>query len=173
MKTGLSVIAIFLFFSLPAFSQLNTQAVVNATGNSATNSGLTLEWSVGEMSLVTTTESVSNKFVLTNGFLQPNRVSKNQDLPAFGADEITVLPNPTHGQCAVKIETKQQGVITIAVHDANGKKLLAKKTVSFVGPLVERLDLSAQPSGTYVVQITLTPIAGFIGKSGSVHILKL
>ena len=173
MKTGLSVIALMVFFSLPAFSQLNTQTVVNTAGNSAASNALILEWSVGEMSLVTTTESVSNKFVLTNGFLQPNRVSKNQDLPAFGADEITVLPNPTQGHCAVKIETRQQGVVTIVVSDVNGKKILARKTVSFVGPVIERFDLTSQPQVTYIIQITLTPLAGFIGKTGSVQVVKI
>lgn len=173
MKTKLSVAAFLLVFSLPAYSQLNTPSVVNATGSSGSKDGITLDWSVGEMSIVSTTESRSDKLVLTNGFIQPVMVSKHQNLPAFGADEITVLPNPTHGNCVVKIETKQQGTITIVVQDAYGKNVATKRTVSFVGPVVERINLTAQPAGTYLIQITLTPLPGFIGKSGSLSVVKI
>ena len=173
MKTKLSVAALLLIASLPAYSQLKTAVVVNATGNSYTNGSVTLDWSVGEMSIVNTAESVSDKLVLTNGFIQPVMVSKHQDLPSFGSDEVTILPNPTHGNCAVKIETGQQGTIAIVVYDQQGKKVTAKRTISFVGPVVERIDLTTQPAGTYVIQVTLTPLAGFRGKTGAFTVVKI
>lgn len=169
----LSVLLLVMLFSAAGYTQSITPAVMNATGGSYAGNGLQLTWSVGEMALVTTMDPPTHRIVLTNGFLQSERVSKHQDMHFFGADEITLLPNPTYGKFAVRIETSQQGRVAIDVFDVNGKRIDTKRTANFVSPLVEKFDLTLHPSGTYLVQVTLTPLPGSSGKTGLFRIVKI
>lgn len=50
-------------------AQTVTPAIVNVSGNTYTDSGITYEWSVGEMALVETL--MNTKGSITNGLLQP------------------------------------------------------------------------------------------------------
>lgn len=169
----LSVLFPVLLFSAAGYTQSITPDVMNVAGGSFAGNGLQLHWSVGEMALVTTMDPPTRRLVLTNGFLQSERVSKHQDMQFFGADEITLLPNPTYGKFDVRIETGQQGRVTIDVFDVNGKRILTRRTANFVSPLVEKFDLTPQPSGTYLVQVTLTPLPGSSGKTGLFRIVKI
>lgn len=173
MKTKLSVVFLLLLFSAAGYSQSVTPTVINSTGGSFAGNGLQLQWSVGELALVNTMDPPTHRLVLTNGFLQSERVSKHQDLHFFGTDEITILPNPTYGKFAVRIETKQQGRVAIDVFHVNGKRIVTRRTANFVSPLVEKFDLTPQPSGTYLVQVTLTPLPGSSGKTGLFRIVKI
>ena len=173
MKPKLSVLSLLLLFSLAGNTQAITPAVVNTTGNSYANNGLLLDWSVGELALVNTMDLQTHRLVLTNGFIQSERVSKHQELQFFGADEITILPNPTFGKFEVKMETKQQGRVSIDVFDVNGKRILTRRTANFASPLVEKFDLTSQSSGTYLVQVALTALPGFSGKTGLFRLVKI
>ncbi|HEV7329801.1 MAG TPA: T9SS type A sorting domain-containing protein [Flavisolibacter sp.] len=173
MKLNLSVLSLLLLFSSAGYAQSITPAVVNATGNNFAGSGLLLDWSVGELALVNTMDPQTHRLVLTNGFIQSERISKHQDLQFFGADEITILPNPTYGKFEVKIETKQQGRVAIDVFDVNGKRIFTRRTANFASPLIEKFDLTPQTSGTYLVQVTLQPLPGFSGKTGLFRVVKI
>jgi gliding motility-associated-like protein len=64
---------LFILFITFAFKSSRAQtispAVVNAAGNTYTDSGITYEWSVGEMTLVET--MINANAGITNGLLQP------------------------------------------------------------------------------------------------------
>lgn len=173
MNSKLSVLSFLTLISLAGYAQSNTPAVVNSTGSSYVKDGLLLDWSVGEMALTTTMDPQKHQLVITNGFLQSERVSRHQDMSFFGEDEITILPNPTNGRFDVKIETRQQGRVAIDVFNVNGKRIVTRRTANFAPPLVEKFDLTGQPAGTYLIQVTLTPLPGSSGKTGLFRIVKI
>jgi hypothetical protein len=173
MKTRLTFLSLLLVFSLSGYSQSISTFVVNATGSSDTKNGLMLDWSVGEVALVNTMDYQMHRFILTNGFLQSEYTAKVPGSSFFGAGEVSILPNPTNGKFTVRIENKQQGKVAIDVFDVNGKRIFAGRTAHGSSVIIEKFDLTAQTAGTYLVQVTLTPLIGLAGKTAVFRLVKI
>jgi len=157
---------------LPAKSQLISSSVINSTGNSYSQGLYRFEWSVGELAVVQPMRAENGLLVLTNGFLQPN-------LPwfipvlTFTDDEIKISPNPTYNKIEIKLQTIQQGMVTISLYSPGGQLLHSVKKVCSGVPDREQVDLSSFTAGTYVVKVELDPKAGSLPKTGSYKIVKL
>lgn len=67
-------ILIILFGIKSSQAQTVTPAIVNVSGNTYTDSGITYEWSIGEMALVET--MTNTKGSITNGLLQPEALGQ-------------------------------------------------------------------------------------------------
>ena len=173
MKTKLTFCALLLSLTLVGYSQSMTPTVVNAGGTSYADSSISVEWSIGEVAVVSTMTSVDKRFVFSNGFLQSDLSCKDKDSNSFTTDEITVLPSPTYGQLEVWIDTRPQGSLLIAINNAAGKEVYSQKTTSYGNHVTERFNLKAQPSGTYFVQVTLLPAPGFTTKRGAYRVVKI
>lgn len=66
--------------------------------------------------------------------------------------EIAIYPNPTQGKLTVKVANMPQEVKgQLALYDLNGRLILQKESMGHSN----ELDISMQPSGTYVMQITV------------------
>src|SRR5687768_4586359 len=94
---------IFLFTSLAGYSQ-SVHAIINSNGNSFKKDHLSIEWSIGEMSLVNTLQATDGSQIITNGFLQPFVMTYTPG-PSFDVGEIRILPNPTRGKLEVNLLT--------------------------------------------------------------------
>jgi len=65
---------------------------------------------------------------------------------------ITIYPNPTRGMLTVKFsDLPQDAVSSITLFDMQGKIITQQQSLSDEN----RLDISAQPVGTYIMQITV------------------
>lgn len=176
MKRLLIINLVFLFVLQYGQAQTITPAVLNSTGGSSTEGFYTVDWSVGELTLVNTLQSVDGTLIVTNGFFQPHAWNKTPDEKngsTFTADEVTLLPNPTYGNLEVLFHTKQQGTLSIIAYDYAGRELCKKKVVSYGMGGTEKLDLTAQPKGTYLIRIALTPAPGSVFKSITYKIVKI
>jgi hypothetical protein len=83
------------------------------------------------------------------------------------------LPNPTYDKVEINFLTIQQGVLHIAIFDANGKNIISRKTVSYGIGSIERFNLTGLASGTYFINIELNPVPGSVKKTGNYKIIKL
>ena len=173
MKTKLLAVPLFLIIFFSGYSQPTTPSVVNAAGSSASNGSFSIDWSIGEPALINTMEAPNGKFVITNGFLQADKWDKNKSLLLFTKEEVTVLPNPTKGKMEVWINSSQKGALTIALHDAAGREIYKKKVENYGSLLVEKFDLTSKPSGTYVLNISLSLLSGSDTKRGAYPIIKM
>src|SRR4051812_9032787 len=61
---------LLIIFILLCYSNLKSQALIGTSGNNITNSNITIEYAIGEVS-TTTLQSGSSYFALTQGLLQP------------------------------------------------------------------------------------------------------
>jgi hypothetical protein len=173
MKTKLTFCALLLNLTLIGYSQSMTPTVVNAGGKTYTDSSISIEWSIGEVAVVNTMTSVDKRFVFSNGFLQSELSCKDKDNYSFTADELTVLPSPTHGKLDVWIDTRQQGNLLIGINNAAGKEICSRKVSSYGTHVTEHFNLTTQPSGTYFVHVTLLPAPGFTTKRGAYRVVKI
>ncbi|MEZ4790430.1 MAG: LamG-like jellyroll fold domain-containing protein [Flavobacteriales bacterium] len=75
------------------------------------------------------------------GINEPNRM----------LNDIHVYPNPTEGTFTVELEL--QGIITIVAHDNRGRQVLNQTFMAQGMKTTRLIDLSLQPTGTYILQI--------------------
>lgn len=67
--------------------------------------------------------------------------------------ETTVFPNPNHGAFKVSFENAQKSNVTISIADKNAVVVYEEKLNDFKGKYEKEIDLSAQPKGTYYLNI--------------------
>jgi len=171
MRT-LTLLSALILINVSARSQ-SVSSVINCTGNSYSQGYYSIDWSVGELALVNTMQS-SGYAIITNGLLQPNLSDYNNDARRyFTKDEITIMPNPTHGKIEVNFTTPQQGNLYLYVYDVNGKLLTTDKLLLSGTMISKFVDLSTFASATYLLKVELKPAPGSVSKSGSYKIIKL
>ena len=173
MKYPISIIFLFLLVWQQGHTQAITPSVLNSSGGSYAQGIYSIDWSVGELSLVTTMKADAKNLVVTNGFFQPNAIwDKKWYEDNFTAAEITILPNPTYASFDVQFHTRQQGTITLIVYDVMGRELLRKKGVGYGTETTEKINLAAQPAGTFFLHIVLEPAPGSVAKRQTFKIVK-
>jgi len=172
MKT--LALAALILLTATVRSQSISSYVINSSGNHYSQGYYNIDWSIGELALVGS--MVNNEgLIVTNGFLQPN-LSDHADSNSrrqFTSDEITIMPNPTHGRIEVNFSTQQKGTLKLFLYDANGKLLTTDRLLNS-GILISKfIDLTSFTSGTYFLKIELNAFAGSVSKTGSYKIIKL
>lgn len=75
---------------------------------------------------------------------------------------MDLYPNPTFNDLRISLNTSISKVYNIRLLDINGKVWIHKSILSISGTSVEKLDVSALPSGRYIVDIT--DGTGFLSK---------
>ena len=174
MKRQIFSLLIFLLACNYGHTQAITPSVINSSGGNTTQGFYSIDWSVGELALVTMMQSGNNNLIVTNGFFQPNGSWANKSsVDSFTTNEVTILPNPTYRTIDVKFYTRQQGTISMIVYDVIGREVLRKKAVSFGTESVERVDLVSQPQGAYFLHIILEPAPGSVAKRKTYKIIKI
>jgi hypothetical protein len=170
MKTHLLWVISFIT-SLTGYAQ-SVQSVINSSGGGFKQDHLSIEWSIGEMSLVHTSQASNNSQFITNGFLQPFVMAYTPG-PAFESSEVRILPNPTRGKVEINLLTLSKGTVRIYVYDANGKTILSKQSYSYGIGLIENVDLTMAAMGTYFIKIEIIPEPSSHPKMGTYKVLKL
>ena len=163
---------LILLLHLSAKSQLVSSSVTNSAGNSFTNGVYSFDWSVGEAAIVEPMQASNGLIVLTNGLLQPN-IPKTIPVLSFTDSEIKISPNPTYNYIDIKLTTFHKGDLIINVYDAGGKLLYSTKKMYGGIPDSEKIDLSTNVAGTYLLKIFLDPKPGSLPKTGSYKIIKI
>lgn len=149
--------------------------VINVAGGTFKQGYYSLDFSIGEATLINTMKSPSGNFFLTNGFLQPYIFGFNDpsDNPHFNDDEVRTYPNPTFGAFEINIFTKQQGKVRVYLFDRLGKVVFTRESQTFGFGWRERVDLTGQVNGMYMLKVELFPDDGTPAKKGSYKIIKV
>src|SRR5690348_2304152 len=117
-------IALVFVISGNVVAQSIGPSVINSTGGSYNQpaSNFSLDWSVGEMPLVSTFESTGgNIYYLTNGFLQPTKLGHIQEariIPAAVTEsktEIHIFPNPAVSYVDVTLHLPDTGRVRLSL----------------------------------------------------------
>ena len=161
---------LILFTSFSGYSQ-SVHSIINSSGNSFKKDHLSLEWSIGEMSLINTMQATDGSQIITNGFLQPFVMTYIPG-PSFDLGEVRILPNPTRGKIEINLLTLSKGTVRIYVYDGSGKMLISKQSYSYGIGLIENLDLTLFANGAYFIRIEIVPEPTSTTKIGTYKVLK-
>jgi hypothetical protein len=152
MKTILIKCMIFLSFTLLTFNAFSQQTL-NVAGNSAKINGMSFEYSIGEMTIVSTERNAN--LIVTQGFLQPSiQTDKPQTSPGANnltdfSDQIKVYPNPTQNILFVETYETQIGNYSYQLFDGVGKIVLSQSGQTVIGLNKFSLDLHSFAGGNY------------------------
>lgn len=127
-----------------ASAQSLSPQVVASSGNSFSNAGIEIEFTIGEV--VTSTLTAGGN-TLTQGFHQPQ--IQFASLENYAADYVFELfPNPTEQFITVTSPNDEE--LKVHVYDGNGKAIL-------VSPVFKQqiiLDLQSLATGNYVLMVS-------------------
>ncbi len=154
MKTLQIVFALFMTsLNFVGMAQSTGPATLNAAGGSATVSGNTYEWSVGEMVLVNTVSI--GAVVVTQGILQPMlQVTGLKDQLAL--EGISIYPNPASDQLHIKFNLDRNLDIDLKLTDISGREQHLEKIKQHNGSALITLDFKTYAAGIYMLQIATT-----------------
>ncbi len=148
-----SLLVGFTFFASDVFSQ----QTLNVAGNSAQINGMTFDYSIGEMTLVSTERNAN--LIVTQGMLQPqgsgiaaNDAPSNTTLSDL-SDNIKVYPNPTQNILFVETYETQVADYSYQLMDGLGTVVLNKEGQTLVGLNKFELDLQSLAAGTYYLML--------------------
>ena len=148
--------ALLVGFTLFA-SDVFSQQTLNVAGNSAKINGMTFEYSIGEMTIVSTERNAN--LIVTQGMLQPSsQTDKPQTSPGANnlndlADQIKVYPNPTQNMLFVETYESQIGDYSYQLFDGVGKIILSQSGQTVIGLNKFSLDLQSFAGGNYYLML--------------------
>jgi hypothetical protein len=174
MKNLIVIIVLFTITGKHAISQTTQQFVINSSGGAYDKGRYAYEWSIGELVLVNNMIANDNRFILTNGFLQPFAGMNRVNIPAMFLDhEIRLLPNPVKDFLAVQLNTKERGKLRLYLYDELGyMRYYNELNVTDPG-IVETINMIRYASAAYVLKadfINADPSKG--SKSRTYKVIK-
>lgn len=172
-RVRLMLIAAGIFSSFASFSQSVAPFITNTTGGTNFLTFYRFEWSFGEAAAI---ETFSNGgLTVTSGVLQPGTHNPASISTSSGwdADEIKILPNPVQNQLEIDFFSKQQGKITMNLHDESGKLISVRQFDYYGNGRIERWNFANYPAGSYFLNIQLVPTGTSVGKKGAFTVIKL
>ena len=134
---------------LPA--AINAQSVLNASGGSHMFSGGIYEYSIGEMTAISTESG--NDIIITQGLLQVEDVSLGVTEESILIEGLSIYPNPTKGELFVLPCLGKPGKLSLKLFDLLGRLVLYRTLFLETGNEIQQLDLSLLSEATYMLQV--------------------
>ncbi|HEV7781193.1 MAG TPA: T9SS type A sorting domain-containing protein [Chitinophagaceae bacterium] len=147
------LLGLLLFFFQGGFAQ----QTFNSAGTNAVSGNFSLDWSVGELSLVSTVQN--GNLVFTQGLLQGNIIVFVTTPSSIADGEIKILPNPTPGMLYLQTGFLKPGKLSVIIYNAAGQ-LLSQSQEQLNGFTTKSIDMSAYAAGTYMLQVSFRDVTG-------------
>jgi hypothetical protein len=134
---------------------LYAQSTINASGGGGAIGSNTYDYSIGEMTLVST--ETSSAIIITQGLLQPEAkfATSTKDL-IISQDQLSIYPNPTAAVVNIQPQFTMAGTIQINLLDAMGKTIIRKEYRLSSGKEKQQIDISGFAIGNYLLNVNYT-----------------
>jgi len=142
-----------------ARGQSLSPTILNATGGSAIAGTNEFDWSVGEMTMVSTFEAPG--LIVTQGVLQPVDTFNTTGIAQIKLlRNMQVFPNPVNTFVNIEYSVETAGVLQYKLIDMTGKTLLERSIQAYAGSNAEQVNLADMAAASYLLQVTYTSGAG-------------
>lgn len=153
MKHTLIIAGALLFTAgLPKVrGQSVAPSTLNSTGGTGPISGNIYDWSVGEMTMVST--FTGSTVIVTQGLLQADPASLdivNTDL----AKKLQVFPNPANSFVNIRFTSPINGRLSYKLMDLNGRIILDQSAEVKQNTTAEQVNVSDLAAATYMLEIS-------------------
>lgn len=128
---------------------------LNATGGTFNMGSNVFDWSIGEMSMVSTFSGPA--IILTQGLLQNETMLSVSGINDTHLQQwVRVFPNPASSVLNLQFTTSSTGTVTYAFMDITGRVLISKSVPVVSGRVEEQLNISAFAAAPYLLEVTIT-----------------
>jgi hypothetical protein len=134
-----------------AWSQSIGPSTINITGGSATISGNTHEFSIGELLVETATGA---NIIVTQGVLQPIPKPTGIDDKDFFADHLDIFPNPAEEVVFLQPSFSSGGKLSYHLYDALGRSIEQAEFTLLTGKEKQTIRLKHLAASTYMLNIS-------------------
>jgi hypothetical protein len=151
------------------YGQSNITQAVNASGGTSQNNSYSIEWSIGELTLINELDAPDSSYILTNGFIQPTdglvQPPLQQPPILFNAVELStadvhIFPNPTHDILEIQFLQNIAGKIAVQLYNESGRLVYKHEIFSYGPGLIEKINMKGFNNGIYILNIKrLSPIS--------------
>jgi hypothetical protein len=131
---------------------------LNAAGGTGTAGSVEIDWSVGEMTLVSTFSGGS--VVVTQGVLQPTDAWPVDVGNTALLKQLEVFPNPASSVVNIRYAAQAAGTLTYRLMDVTGKELAEKNVDVKQGIITEQLNISTLACATYMLEVSIRQADG-------------
>jgi len=152
MKKVILLIPFILVAAVTVHAQSIGPATLNATGGYTTIGTNEFEWSVGEMTLVTTFST--SGIVVTQGVLQPRDIPTGIPHTAL-LTNLIVFPNPATSVVNLQYTSAGQGKLTYRLMDMAGQLIRSAAVDVKQGTTSEQINIAPLACATYLLEIAV------------------
>jgi hypothetical protein len=153
MKSSILLIPLCLCAGL-ARAQSIGPATVNSAGAGATIGSTELEWSIGEMTMISTFSSPA--IIVTQGVLQPGNGPLDINNTVL-LQQLQVFPNPASTVVNIQYSSQAEGVLGYQLTDMAGKVIMNRTITVRPGKNTEQIKISDLAVATYMLEVTTNP----------------
>jgi type IX secretion system substrate protein len=153
-KATVTIICIFMMLAglSGARGQSISPATINSTGGTGVTSGNDYDWSVAEMTMVSTFSTAS--LIVTQGILQPADTNGTSGVDKNSmANKLAIFPNPASTLLNIQY-TGAQGALCYRFMDLGGKVIMNYSDEVKEGTALEKLNISNLAVATYMLEIS-------------------
>jgi hypothetical protein len=149
-------------FIISAHSQSLSPTVIASAGGYSSVSGTSLSYTVGELAAVQTFKDSSGRYILTQGFQQPNDIINGLLDIDKGADgSFCVYPIPAQTIEYYGYEFAEPGKVEVSMYNIAGQRMDYTLSETYdSGKLVHSFDCSSYASGNYILTVKFTASSG-------------
>lgn len=169
-------ITVFVFSFTISSAQSTTPIVQNVGGNIGLQTGLNLNYSIGELASIAYLVAPNNSS-LSTGFLhsfgQFGMIFTGvNDLASIAHDQVSILPNPVLTSFKLKTYFQKSGQLQFQIMDAQSNVKYASESINTSGIFEKQINILYYPPGVYYIKLLFKANNG-AGQSGVFKIIKL
>ena len=131
---------------------------VNAAGGTKDISGNNYEWSVGEMTLVSTFSNPN--IIVTQGVLQKYDGGVGISDLSKKLEGVNVYPNPTNSLVYIQYTLPENGKLQYELTDLTGKSIIKHAMDAVKGTEKTSVNLAPYANGSYMLHLNFTASSG-------------
>jgi type IX secretion system substrate protein len=153
MKKSFFLIPLALAASYGIRAQSVAPFTLNSLGNTTTIGSNEFDWSVGEMTMVST--FTNSGIIITQGLLQPAHIAAENVGNIQPLSGLKVFPNPATSLVNIEYASPGQGTLSYRLIDLAGK-VINTQTISVAsGTTLEKLNVAELACATYMLEVTV------------------
>ena len=169
-----------------AYGQSQIPQVINVSGGTSKTMGYTLEWSIGELTLINEMDAPDSTYILTNGFIQPTDTLVSAPLQQkpiifinntqLNSANIRLFPNPTQDILQIQFLQNIAGKINVQLYSELGRILYQHEIYVHGGTgLIEKINMKGFTNGVYILYIKRSNLISgrYDLQTGTFKIIKL
>ncbi len=132
-------------------AQSVTPTAINAAGGSGIIGSNEFDWSIGEMTMVST--FTGSSVIVTQGVLQRHESAVVSIPSSELSKQLKVFPNPVTSFVNIQYTATQTGLLTYQLFDMTGKRIKTKAAEVKQGITTVQVDLSGLASASYMLEV--------------------